>query len=231
MLTYDRTTAFTYDLMNQLGILSTSTPVADAQGNVTYNQVSTTNTYNAAGQRVKRFENGKTTKYYYSGSAILFTTDVNNFLQTENILDPGGSIIASQRFDVDQNPNTPDPYAGDYFFYNYDCRGSTTSVIAPNGTLTTGYAYDEFGNQTRVGAMDFLNDVTFTGSVSDTASGLQYMNARFYNPNTGRFLSQDTYTGNAYDPWTQHLYAYCGNNPVNMIDPTGHFWEEISAVF
>ncbi len=50
------------------------------------------------------------------------------------------------------------------------------------------------------------------------------MNARFYQPSTGRFLSQDTHTGNAYDPWTQHLYSYCGNNPVNMIDPTGHFW-------
>ena len=41
---------------------------------------------------------------------------------------------------------------------------------------------------------------------------------------TGRFLTQDSYTGNPYDPWTQHLYAYCGNNPVNMVDPTGHSW-------
>ena len=48
------------------------------------------------------------------------------------------------------------------------------------------------------------------------------MNARYYNPATARFLSQDTYTGSAFDPWTQHLYAYCNNNPVNMIDPTGH---------
>ena len=50
------------------------------------------------------------------------------------------------------------------------------------------------------------------------------MNARYYEPETGRFLSQDSYTGNAYDPWTQHLYSYCGNNPTNMIDPTGHFF-------
>ena len=67
----------------------------------------------------------------------------------------------------------------------------------------------------------FFNEVTFTGSVAD-ASGLLYMNARYYNPSTARFLSQDTYTGSASDPWTQHLYAYCNNNPVNMVDPTGH---------
>ena len=67
----------------------------------------------------------------------------------------------------------------------------------------------------------FFNEVTFTGSIAD-ASGLLYMNARYYNPATARFLSQDSYTGSAFDPWTQHLYAYCNNNPVNMIDPTGH---------
>jgi hypothetical protein len=48
------------------------------------------------------------------------------------------------------------------------------------------------------------------------------MNARYYNPKTGRFLSQDTYSGNVYEPWTQHLYSYCGNNPTNFVDPTGH---------
>ena len=52
------------------------------------------------------------------------------------------------------------------------------------------------------------------------------MNARYYNPTTGTFLTQDSYSGNPYDPWTQHLYTYCGNNPVNFIDPTGHKVEE-----
>ncbi len=72
----------------------------------------------------------------------------------------------------------------------------------------------------------FLNETTYTGSVTDKSTGLQYMNARYYDAENGRFLTQDTYTGNPYDPWTQHLYAYCGNNPTSMVDLTGHwFWE------
>ena len=59
--------------------------------------------------------------------------------------------------------------------------------------------------------------------MTDKSTGLQYMNSRFYDSSTGRFLTQDSYSGNPYDPWTQHLYSYCGNNPVNMVDPTGHF--------
>ncbi len=95
------------------------------------------------------------------------------------------------------------------------------------GALSRGWTeplknYDEFGNLEQTGASGFLHDVTFTGSVSDTSSGLQYMNARYYQPSTGRFLTQDSYKGNPYDPWTQHLYSYCGNNPTNMVDPRGH---------
>ena len=44
------------------------------------------------------------------------------------------------------------------------------------------------------------------------------MNACYYNPSTARFLSQDTYTGSAFDPWTQHLYAYCNNNALTALD-------------
>ena len=88
------------------------------------------------------------------------------------------------------------------------------------GAVVKSYDYDEFGVTTSTGDT-FFNEVTFTGSALD-ASGLLYMNARYYNPSTARFLSQDSYTGSAFDPWTQHLYAYCNNNPVNMVDPTGH---------
>ncbi|MGI6153731.1 MAG: RHS repeat-associated core domain-containing protein [Christensenellaceae bacterium] len=43
------------------------------------------------------------------------------------------------------------------------------------------------------------NEVTFAGSITDKSTGLQYMNARFYNPATGRFITQDTYKGNSFN--------------------------------
>ena len=48
------------------------------------------------------------------------------------------------------------------------------------------------------------------------------MNARYYNPAEGRFISQDSYRGelDELDQW--HLYAYCANNPINYTDPSGH---------
>ena len=191
-------------------------------------QVTSTSTYNASGQRLTRTDSGdaveqpRTTQYQYTGSALLYTIDAEyGCLLTENILDPNGAIIAGKRFELPYAEQPLDPYAGKYFFYNYDVRGSVTNIVEADGSLVKGYDYDPFGKTTDEGQQNFLNETTFTGSVQDKATGLQYMNARYYDPNTGRFLSQDSYKGTATEPWTQHLYAYCGNNPVNMVDPTG----------
>jgi RHS repeat-associated protein len=82
----------------------------------------------------------------------------------------------------------------------------------------------EYGNLESNATQGFLNETTYTGSVTDKSTGLQYMSARYYDAENGRFLTQDTYTGNPYDPWTQHLYAYCGNNPVFVAFGRGNLW-------
>ena len=215
------TTNYGYDLANRL----TSTSISNNA--VIPLSTSATYAYNAQGQRVTRVEDEVITHFYYTGSALLFTTVNEYVLQTQNILDPSGTIVASKRFEG-QAETEQDPYADDYFFYRYDIRGSVTNIVDGEGAVVKSYDYDEFGVTTSTGD-SFFNEVTFTGSVAD-ASGLLYMNARYYNPATARFLSQDSYTGSASDPWTQHLYAYCNNNPVNLVDPTGHVPKGVSKI-
>jgi RHS repeat-associated protein len=153
--------------------------------------------YNNNGQRIIKNSDGVITKYFYSGSEVLMTADVNNHKISENVLTPGCQIITSQRFDaVGVGPGLD--------FYNYDIRRSTTAVINHAGNKVTGYQYDSFGNtKSDNDDDDFINETKFTGAIADTSTGLYYMNARYYNSNTGRFLSQDSYKGSAYEPWLE----------------------------
>ena len=70
----------------------------------------------------------------------------------------------------------------------------------------------------------FDNEVCYTGQIYDEKTGLYYYNARFYDASAGAFTSQDTYRGEGSDPRTLNLYGYCGGDPVNLTDPTGHWW-------
>jgi RHS repeat-associated protein len=72
------------------------------------------------------------------------------------------------------------------------------------------------------GDYTFSNEICYTGGIYDWISGQYYLNARFYDPGTGRFLSEDTYRGDVNNPNSLHLYAYCSNNPINYMDPSGH---------
>ena len=88
------------------------------------------------------------------------------------------------------------------------------------------YWYNDFGEAEETkesGYSSFDNERQYTGAVYDDSTGLLYLNARFYDPQTGRFISRDTYRGEPNNAGTWHLYAYCANNPVNYVDPSGHF--------
>ena len=61
----------------------------------------------------------------------------------------------------------------------------------------------------------------FVGHEQDAQSGLVYMNARYYDPTTGTFISQDPTGFSAGD---SNLYRYTGNSPTDRTDPTGDSW-------
>ena len=62
----------------------------------------------------------------------------------------------------------------------------------------------------------------FTGHVVEADIGLIYMGARYYDPVMGRFISPDTIVPDPANPQAFNRYAYCYNNPVSNIDPSGH---------
>jgi RHS repeat-associated protein len=57
----------------------------------------------------------------------------------------------------------------------------------------------------------------------DEESGLYYYNARYYDPELGRFIQPDTMVPDAGDPQTLNRYSYVNNNPLKYADPSGHF--------
>ena len=61
---------------------------------------------------MSKTEERTTEKHFYTGSATLYTQDDNGTMLTENVLDLGGQIIASKRFDDDNNLKTPNEWIG-----------------------------------------------------------------------------------------------------------------------
>jgi RHS repeat-associated protein len=87
------------------------------------------------------------------------------------------------------------------------------------------YEYDAYGNSFTVSGST-PNEMMYRGEQYDSDLGLYYLRARYYNPNTGRFLSRDPEDGYSKIPATLHKYLYAGGDPVNLKDPTGRDWLE-----
>jgi RHS repeat-associated protein len=105
-----------------------------------------------------------------------------------------------------------------------DGLGSVVALSDVNRVLVERYTYDVFGrptirdaNGTEVEASACGNPYRFTGRAWDAETALYYYRARYYDYATARFLQPDPtgYTDGL------NLYSYCGNNPVNWIDPLG----------
>ncbi len=184
------------------------------------NAVVQQNRYNGDGQRIQRVEGDKTTNYYYQDGVVSYTTDGKGEQTSQDLLGTNGNVIGTQRY-------TGNDAA--YYVYNKDVQGSTTNLVKDDGKADVSYRYEDFGETTSVGENTSGNETCYTGGRYDETTGLYYLNARYYNPEDGRFLSEDTYRGETNEPDTQHLYAYCADNPINYADPSGHYPMELSV--
>lgn len=84
------------------------------------------------------------------------------------------------------------------------------------------YEYDAFGNLLReTGNLE--NPYRYAGYRYDVETELYYLQSQYYNPETGRFLTRDTFEGFENEQLSLNKYAYTHNNPVMNVDPDGYY--------
>jgi RHS repeat-associated protein len=192
-------TAYNYDNYNRLSRLKL--------GNST-----TIYSYNAQGYRVEKKANSKTTRYLYEYDKVVLETDESNNQTAYQVY---GTNLLYRSITGEAGSETQS------YYYLYNAHGDVTSLLDMSGSIAVSYDYDAFGNiKGQTGTVD--NPIRYAGYQYDEESGLYYLNARYYDSVTARFISEDTYLGQANDPLSLNLYTYCVNNPVKFLDPSGH---------
>ena len=149
---------------------------------------------------------------------MYYVNDVNR--ENTEVLTLGSRYNSDTAFVYGQQRLYAD-HEGESETYLYDGRGSVVQLLK-DGAVTQEYAYDAYGY---INADEFGIQAPFygyNGEEQNPFTGLQYLRARYYAPQNGGFITQDSFFGVLDDALTQNRYTYAGNNPVNNIDPSGH---------
>jgi RHS repeat-associated protein len=184
------------------------------------NGTTITYTYNGEGFRIlKKVGTNPATRYFYEYDKIVLETNDSTGAETaRNVV---GINVISRKLDG----------TGQKVYYLYNGHADVTALVdASTKNVVASYYYDEWGNPTYYDAQGqqidpstaFRNSIMYAGYQYDKESKLYYLNARMYDPVTGRFLQEDTVTGDPNDPLSLNLYTYCHNEPIMYTDPTGH---------
>lgn len=109
-------------------------------------------------------------------------------------------------------------HAGDRHYYYTDPQGTPLAKADEQGNIIATYDYAPYGTQAMGTAP---NGPGYTGHVNDPDTGFVYMQARYYDSSTGRFLSVDPVKPISGNIFNFSRYGYANNNPLTHIDPDG----------
>jgi len=108
-----------------------------------------------------------------------------------------------------------------------DHLGGSNVVTDDTGAIEELIEYQPFGKKARhenyVGGASSASHY-FAAYYEDEESGLMYLQARYYDPELGRFITPDTIVQDPSSSQTFNRYSYCGNNPIMRTDPSGHIF-------
>lgn len=170
--------------------------------------ITSTFVYDAFGSRVKKTSTGGTT--IYIDGLIEVRPDGS---RVDHVSGNGTAIC-----DVVHAGSASSTY-----YFVGDPLSSALLVTNTAGVVVQDCAYKPFGERLSLAGAS-PNHRWYTGQEEDPETGLDYYNARYYDPAVGRFISPDSLVPSAMDPQSMNRYAYVRNNPINKNDPSGHSW-------
>jgi RHS repeat-associated protein len=159
--------------------------------------------YDALGRRIQRTTSaGPDERYVYDGQNVVQDLNSSSSVVTSYLNGPG----------LDNHLRQTNSSTGVSYFLT-DHLGSTSGFADGSGNLVEQITYDSFGNHIASSRTRY----TYTGRERDADTGLMYYRARYYDPQVGRFISEDPsgLTGGL------NLYAYAANDPIAFRDALG----------
>ncbi len=158
--------------------------------------------YDGDGKRAKKIVLGGSVTYYIGGHF-----EIKAGVITKHIFS-GDTRIASI-------------VGSSVYYFHKDHLGSSTAVTDANAVVVETTEHSPFGAIREHTGSDVTN-YRFTDQELDPETGLYNYGARLYDPIIGRFTSPDPTVQAPFDPQTLNRYTYCGNSPLNYIDPSGY---------
>src|SRR5437899_3611422 len=133
--------------------------------------------YERLGRRIYKSSNSGTSIYAYDGETLIEETNAS------------GAAVARYAESFPTDEPLAELRSSTTSYYEQDGLGSVTWLSNGAGALAQTYSFDSFGNQTATSG-SLTNPLRYAGREFDTESNLYYMRARYFDPSTGRFLSE-----------------------------------------
>ena len=192
--------------------------------------------YNGDGQRISKKVSTKKDDVVKVESQILYVRNSFGEVVEEHSLDLSSNIyhLTSSYIFGNGKRIMSISATDEKTYYLSDILGSNSLLTDEFGEATMLTKYDEFGNTYYEWSLTSNIDhqassYKYTGKPLDKETGLYYYGARYYNPQWGRWVSRDIYTGRRSNHQTLNKYIYCINNPIKFIDSKGNKYEIVGS--